>query len=760
MLNKIFNYLALILLFSTVSASINACPKGLDSYYCFSLSQFKSFIQENSIFYKLEKKIKIDHSYMSLEILPKEVSYISLILSKDIYKNSLKKNVLALDFVSEEEKKGILLKIKKCLNDACSGNKDEIITIGPIIEESQKGPNANKETNKEVSNTMKFDIYLKKTEIKIMLSEKVIYSKKFNIENLLGDSINIYLESSKDKKDNAIKDFSVCYLKGEPNPLRSLQEKEETTFDHFDADNYYITTSSNTLRDGNTDIIRSVALHPKSKNGNFPPEIPNYSRRKLKHLFNLLHSKNESFFYVVHILKQNILLINIVCEFPGEIYITSDYFKNFDKYTVNISNIGDPIIDISKTYIYPNEMIFINGGNSTVKIIPKDKYGDRISSVNKSDLEKFKLAAILANTTVVNFGKARFDPEEKAIIFDIILNYSGKVYFEVKYEDNIITCNDYNTSLEIDGDLEEAININYSETINLDEFSNLTISPKEESKGISAELIYSILEIKCFLDDKPIEVVSTLNKEKNIFEIQTKDAIINLGNLTWQLFFGKKELNYTVHIIPEAIITNLNLAINANSLSQEIKENNTEITLDVQSEFDMTYEFLDKYKNTFTNIDSAKIKEVKLCGNDMVPILFNIERKGNKFNISIPENNKEDFHYLVSGSNYELTIQLEKDGVIVLFYFPVNLTSSENDEGYGNGPYNINHFTLVPNITLFELVAGEKYTFYLQLRTEKDLLYHKNLDINEHLKFNQTFEDQNFIFNAASLNSSLGIFLI
>lgn len=111
----------------------------------------------------------------------------------------------------------------------------------------------------------------------------------------------------------------------------------------------------------------------------------------------------------------------------------------------------------------------------------------------------------------------------------------------------------------------------------------------------------------------------------------------------------------------------------------------------------------------------------------MIPILFNIEREGNKFNISIPENNTEDFHYLVSGSNYELTLELERDEVIALFYFPVNLTSPENDEGYGNGPYNISHFTLEPNISLFELVAGEKYTFYLQLRTEKDLLYHKNL---------------------------------
>ena len=129
-------------------------------------------------------------------------------------------------------------------------------------------------------------------------------------------------------------------------------------------------------------------------------------------------------------------------------------------------------------------------------------------SMNKSDVEKFKLAAILANTTVINLGETRFDPEEKIIIFDIILNYLGKAYIEVKYEDTIITCNDCYISLEIDGDWEQVININYSESIDLGEFSNLTISPKEESKGISAELIYNILETKYFLDDKPIEVIS------------------------------------------------------------------------------------------------------------------------------------------------------------------------------------------------------------------------------------------------------------
>ena len=137
---------------------------------------------------------------------------------------------------------------------------------------------------------------------------------------------------------------------------------------------------------------------------------------------------------------------------------------------LNILIKPSPIINISNTYVYLNETVFINGRNSTVKIIPKDTYDNQMSSMNKSDVEKFKLAAILANTTVVNFEEARFDPEEKVIIFDIILNYLGKVYFEVKYEDTIITCDDCNASLEIDEDWEQVININYSESIDMGEF--------------------------------------------------------------------------------------------------------------------------------------------------------------------------------------------------------------------------------------------------------------------------------------------------
>ena len=144
----------------------------------------------------------------------------------------------------------------------------------------------------------------------------------------------------------------------------------------------------------------------------------------------------------------------------------------------------------------------------------------------------------------------------------------------------------------------------------------------------------------------------------------------------------------------------------------------------------------------------------------MIPIEFNITRKENKFNLSIAEDNKEDFNYLVSGINYTIMIQIKKNDSQLDFIINVNLTSPENDEGYGNGPYNISHFTLEPNVTKYEIYAGEKYLLYLNVRTAKDLLYHRILDINEHVKFNKTFEDESFTFNISNINSTLGIFLI
>ena len=82
----------------------------------------------------------------------------------------------------------------------------------------------------------------------------------------------------------------------------------------------------------------------------------------------------------------------------------------------------------------------------------------------------------MPNKTVINAEKGKFDPEEKAIIFNPKLNFKGEAYIEIKYGDIIMPCKNCNISVR-DIDWQQT-KIVFSETINLGEISNLTIYPK------------------------------------------------------------------------------------------------------------------------------------------------------------------------------------------------------------------------------------------------------------------------------------------
>lgn len=667
--NNIFSYVTLILLINNLILALSLCPKGMELY---SFSESKKFTEEKIIYYKLGDKIKwLKEIYLNFEMDPKELSYVSLILSKDTPKNAPDKDSLVFNFLSKGDKKGIFLKMQKHLNETHIENEteDDMIQKDSLIQTKEK----NKEPNeipieiKELSNIIKLDIYIQNKRIKIMYSKSVLYSVMINIENY----DYIYLDTKKNKNQKVIKDFTICYSKNEPNPLRKLQETGESKLDYFEVDNSCIQTAPNILRDGNVKIIPSVALIPKDKDGNFPSDILNYSKKDLKNLFTISHSKNLSFYYqTVFLKKSKNIAINLECEYPGEIYIASKFFKNIEKYIININN---TILDVSKAYVDLDENLIVSGNNSIIKIIPINKYGNQMSYVDEPDIKKFQLSIKLSNNTVIKADQAIFDLKEKAIIFNVNIDYIGDIFIEAKYGDNIISCNNCTLYLDKDKDWKKLTDIKYLDTIPLGETSKLTISPKEEYKNlISAEMIFDILEVKCYLGNMSYEVISKLNNESNNIEIYPKESITSPGVITWQILFENKELNYTVNITAEAIIPNLKFTINSDSLSKEITENNTKISLDVESDVMITYELLDFYHNPLDEIDSANISEVQLSGNDMIPISFNIQREGNIFNISIPEKNKEDFHYLVSGENYELSIKVEKDDIMTLFHFDVN----------------------------------------------------------------------------------------
>ena len=756
---KIFYYLAIMICIYHIASASSICPMGM-KMISFSNPTISS--RQNSAYYFNGEKIFTTHLKINLEIEVKESVQTSLILSNSGPKLGLNiQNALIVNIIPfKENKTKVFIKVQKKYqeNDEFSDGKERIIKIDLPNQEKLKDSKQYLTKGKESQSiSIKLEVLIEKNEMKIIYSKFIIFSELIDFDKLLGNYSYIHLESTGDSEINTIKDFTVCYSKSQ-NLLRNLEENSDSSLEYIEIDDYSIQTLPNILREGNVYIIPSVLLIPKDINGNFPSDILNLSSKQLDNLFNLTHSKNGTFNFKVYIVSKKKLVIKLETKIPGEIYINSKYFKDDVTYVIKINNTQ---VNIDETSVEINEHYFLYGNNSEIKIFPRDKYQIPMSFIEESEIEKFKVAITLDNKTIINVAKGQFVPDEKAIIFDLFLNFTGEALIEAKYEDKSISCENCSITV-VDSfiDLEQT-KVEYLDSIILGEISNITIYPKDkDGNEISAEKIFEHIKIKCLFNNNSLEIFSHVNQENNTIEVYNKENITSPGIIIWQIIFDNNIVNYSVSITTEAIISNLKLNIYSDLMNQEIKENNTNITLDVKSDFMITYELVDLYYNQLTKIDSAEISEVEMYGNDMTPIIFNISREENTFNLSIPEKNKKDFNYLVSGENYELKIEVKKNDIKEYFIFPIILVSSENDTEYGNGEYNISHFTFEPNINKHEIYAGEKYIFYLNVRTQKDLLYHKELDIKEHLKFNQTFEDETFIFNASNIESKLGIYLI
>ena len=155
MSKKIFYHYCFILLICNIIPSLNICPKGKE----YSISEPKRSVQGKSIYYELGNKTKIKEVYINLQVKPKDLSYVSLIISKDIPKNDSKKSTLVINFSSKKDKKGIVVQIQKFINETHLENEDDIIQIAPS----------------KIPITMNFDIYIEKKEIKILYVQKVLF---------------------------------------------------------------------------------------------------------------------------------------------------------------------------------------------------------------------------------------------------------------------------------------------------------------------------------------------------------------------------------------------------------------------------------------------------------------------------------------------------------------------------------------------------------------------------------------------------------
>jgi len=712
-----------------------------------SLTNLKRFSKDEVITYYSGEKVQVSSMEIHLETEEKQ-NYFSIILTNDLDKPVTKiKKSLVIEFI-KDRKKGSFFYIKKCLeeneNDICP--KKEI----PIQIKSLEDSKVNK---------AKYDIFFKENGFKIYSKNELIHEEEFDFQKNVGETSYFEIKTETNYQNLSGKNFAICYIPDIPDikkVFRNLQEggngDEGGEFDYLEIDDSCLKTTPNYLREGNVEIIPSVKLNLKDKNGKFPSSYP---VEDLEKLVNLEHSQGAVVTWQAAINCENLLVINLQTDFPGEIYLTSKYFKNidFDKYIIKINNMK---LNTKNTMV---EMEPVIGGNLTLKIYPRSKYGSPLTYMAQSDIELVKVKAKLPDNSVIDVKEGVFNQDEKAIIFNKKFNTTGEISITIEYNNSDISCSNCKANVTFEDIDFKISDIQYSKTLELGQVSNLTIMPKDKYDiTIPIKEIFDKLDIKCVFDNKELNIVSKLDEKNNKIILTYDDKLTKSGNVNWIITYNGVSIEFTVILSGEAVIDNSKFYLWINSTEKEIEENNTEIEVDVDSDFQIVIKLCDVFKNFVGNIDSADLKEAQMYGNDMTPIDFNITRIENEFYLSIPDDNIEDFKYLVSGDNYEIKLQLIKEGNTAYFYFPIYLASSKDDKGYGNGLYDVNHFTVEPNEKI-KMNAGENYTFYLNLRTEKDLLYHRELDINEHLKYNLAFEDPSFNLTAYNQNQ-LGIYKI
>ena len=747
----------LILFVAYITIALELCPKDMDKL---KLIQLSNYSNEEFLNYFYEGSINISEFEIHLE-MEKDFGFASVKLSNNLNyfeTDNIIKNSYEIE-LNEDIKKESFLRIKKCFEEKqiCTRNTSPSKTKKRYMMQ---------EDEKTESKITGYDIFIKINEIKIYSKNELIYEEKIEFKTFLGEYAYVQIRTNANAKDVSIRDLTICYIPSNQNKLlRNLQEGGEDSngeIDSLEIDNYCLETPPNYLREGNTEIIASVKINPKDKNGNFPSSILNYTKIELKKLVKIEHSESAPLDWQITVSFLNQLVINLQTEYPGEIYLTSKYFKNinFDKYIIKIGYIG---IDSKNIFAKLDEIEKEAGDIFKIQIYPMNKYGSSLAFIEKKDFEKFGVKAKLSNDSIINIEGGEFDPEEKAIIYNQSFTLPGEILFSVAYDGEDVSC--LNCKIKVNpGEMDfNKSDIQYLELLEVGQISNLTIIPKDKyNNTIPVKEISEKLDIKCLFNNKTLKVISKIDEENNKLLFNHEDNITISGSLTWTILYNNNSADFIVKINAESEIKNSKFYLSVNSSIEEIKGNNTQINLDINSDFNLLIKLFDKYNNLVEIIDSANVSETLMYGNDMMPIKFNVTRTGNEFSLSIPENDREDFKYLVSGENYEIKIQMSKENSHEYFYFMINLTTPEDDEGYGNGPFNISHFTIEPNESEYEMFAGENYSIYLNLRTEKDLLYHRKLDIDlkEHLTYKLASEDKTFNFTVHNESLKLGIFVI
>jgi hypothetical protein len=242
-----------------------------------------------------------------------------------------------------------------------------------------------------------------------------------------------------------------------------------------------------------------------------------------------------------------------------------------------------------------------------------------------------------------------------------------------------------------------------------------------------------------------------------------------VGNVKVDVVYEKKQKVDTSKVVivvipadPDPLNSVLSREVSPNTWTQY--KNGDSFTVDTSEMLLLNITLYDKYNNKIPSIPSdANVVNPLMSGNDMDEIKFTTVKNKANFDLHFNSNGNyvHTYQHLTSGT-YDLTYTVKT--TLGEAPFKYHIIIKKDDNGHGNGPYDLSKCVLKPKNVSF--VAGNYEHFTLELRTTKGLLYNDDIDTEQDIgiqtkKINKPLrEDKTFRYSIEKTTNEYGIYTI
>ena len=243
----------------------------------------------------------------------------------------------------------------------------------------------------------------------------------------------------------------------------------------------------------------------------------------------------------------------------------------------------------------------------------------------------------------------------------------------------------------------------------------------------------------------------------------SETAVTIVGKIKVEVVYDKKEKVDTSKVIIDVIPGDPDPKNSV--LSREVSKsvftqykNGDSFTVDTNDILILNVSLYDSYNNFISEIPSdVNVINPTMSGNDMSEIKFDVTRRISNFDLDFNRNETyvHIYQHLVSGT-YDFTYTVKT--VLGETSFKYNIVISKEDNGHGNGPYDLEKCVLKPKNTSF--VAGNYEHFTLELRTKKGLLYNDDIDLEKDITIKIDKEDKSFKSTVEKTTNEYGTYTI